>query len=601
MLLVVGDTWCAVVDPLRYHTRISPVKSWVLIGTNWFIGFLFGIGSMFRNDCRQLNANNNNKNIIINSSFDSHELRTLHMYNDISGSSGSSNNNSGGGDGGTGGDSIGNNNNSDDDNNYLLPNLNISMFYYDLFYSWSFFILIVLLPLCIICIMYWNIFWEARQNGQRMRQNGSSPLLQSALNLATAPPQMPSISNINNLKSHNEIMQKRKLANGQTATGTRRNTFDASNIRINISEFSSIQMPNEIIHNQITDDVDQKHLSQYLKIPECTLNITSETDKQLGLNNNEINLNANDANSNQNKYDRKCDTKHCRQFHPHLIIQECAELLPKPKNNNNNLYQCLANNNYKNSQSNTHDLRNVHSSPSLDKLAHHDHSANKQLDDDKNGVDSDSVSIHELSNNNSSRSPSQSTTASIKALSYMSSIRHRLSNASSIFKYRAESRTARISILVIIIFLISYFPYGLLSFFHGQCRILAIASYVHRTTILEISLLLIANIGFPIIFAWRNKRLRNGVCRLIGIDTRKNHNTKLQIRNHSNNSNNNPNIGGNARGGDDGSAIGRQSINSNDIVCENSLVIKCHDDDKGDDSCLKSQNNLNEKITWDLK
>uniref|UniRef100_A0A1B0DAQ6 G-protein coupled receptors family 1 profile domain-containing protein n=1 Tax=Phlebotomus papatasi TaxID=29031 RepID=A0A1B0DAQ6_PHLPP len=55
-----------------------------------------------------------------------------------------------------------------------------------------------------------------------------------------------------------------------------------------------------------------------------------------------------------------------------------------------------------------------------------------------------------------------------KALSYMTSIRHRLSNASSLFKYREESRAARISILVVIMFLVSYIPYGLLVLLEGH-------------------------------------------------------------------------------------------------------------------------------------
>lgn len=592
MLLVVGDTWCAITDPLRYHTRISPVKSWLLIGTNWFIGILFGVGSIFRNDCHQLNTNNNNnnKNVIINSTFDSHELRTIHVYHEHD--SGSNNNN-------MSSHSASNN----DDNNYLLLNLNLfNTTYYDLFYSWSFFILIIFLPICIICIMYWNIFWEARQNGQRMRQNGSSPLLQSALNLATAPPQLPSINNINNFKTNHETIQKRKLMPGTKTVinGVRRHTVDASNIRINISE---IQMPNEIINNNnCRDDVESKNVSQYLKIPDCILNISSETDKQNCLNNNEIVFNENDEHLKckqiHNKYDRKCDTKHCRQFHPHLIIQESSELLPKT----NNLYQCISmtNNKHNNNSINTHDLRNVRSSPNLDKLTINNPD-NKPIDNDFEQSNSIHSSIQEIPNNSNSRSPSQSTTTSIKALSYMSSLRHRLSNASSIFKYREESRTARISILVIIIFLISYFPYGLLRLFHGQYRTIAISSYIHQTTILEISFLLIANIGFPIIFAHRNKRVRRGVCRLFHIDTRKNHNTRLTIRN----SNNNQHIGnvrggvGGGSGGDDGSIIGRQSINSNDIV------IKCHtnneDDLNASKKCLQSQNNLNEKITWDIK
>jgi len=42
VLLVVGDTWCAVTDPLRYHSRISGVKTWIFIALTWVVGILFG-------------------------------------------------------------------------------------------------------------------------------------------------------------------------------------------------------------------------------------------------------------------------------------------------------------------------------------------------------------------------------------------------------------------------------------------------------------------------------------------------------------------------------------------------------------------------------
>lgn len=104
----------------------------------------------------------------------------------------------------------------------------------------------------------------------------------------------------------------------------------------------------------------------------------------------------------------------------------------------------------------------------------------------------------------------------------MTSIRHRLSNASSIFKYREESRAARISILVVIMFLFSYFPYGLLVLLQGR------ATFYANSSCLGVLFLLIASISSPFIFAYRNRRVRRGVCRLFGVDTKTNERLQKQ-------------------------------------------------------------------------
>jgi hypothetical protein len=74
------------------------------------------------------------------------------------------------------------------------------------------------------------------------------------------------------------------------------------------------------------------------------------------------------------------------------------------------------------------ELRQVHSSPNL-------------------RVSESSDFMTMPSNNNEQTLELPSIQASPKALRYMTSLRHRLSNASSLFKYREEGRAARISIL----------------------------------------------------------------------------------------------------------------------------------------------------------
>lgn len=67
-------------------------------------------------------------------------------------------------------------------------------------------------------------------------------------------------------------------------------------------------------------------------------------------------------------------------------------------------------------------------------------------------------------------------------------------------------------------FLLTYFPYGLLSLIHGQDSIIKESSI----TLLSILFVLLANLCSPIIFAYRNKRVRRGIRRLLGIDKKTN-------------------------------------------------------------------------------
>lgn len=67
-------------------------------------------------------------------------------------------------------------------------------------------------------------------------------------------------------------------------------------------------------------------------------------------------------------------------------------------------------------------------------------------------------------------------------------------------------------------FLLTYFPYGLLSLIHGQDSIIKESNI----TLLSILFVLLANLCSPIIFAYRNKRVRRGIRRLLGIDKKTN-------------------------------------------------------------------------------
>lgn len=374
MLLVVGDTWCAVTDPLHYPVRVSAVKSWILIAATWFVCILFGIASAFRNELLWYGVGT-----------------TFTNFTGTYAHSNSSNN---------------------------INGYQVNDNWFNFVFSCTYFVVIILLPIGLVSVMYWHIFSEARQNGLRMRQNGSSPLLQSALNLAAA------------------------------------STVVHQNCGISESLSPSSGLTMKIDKNIPKSTTPPTSTRRYLEIPK-----TNTKDK----NQNVLMTSVQPLQTDQ-QIRRNCSARHL------MLLEQKSE----PTNGSS--------------------VRNVYSTPNL----------NKSPDPHANHNFPLPATCH----------------IPPKALGYMTSIRHRLSNASSIFKYREENRTARISMLVVIMFVISYFPYGILIIL--QERVL----FIDNASMLPVCLVVIANVSSPFIFAYRNKRLRRTVCRMFGIDAKTNRRIK---------------------------------------------------------------------------
>lgn len=395
VLLVVGDTWCAVTDPLRYHTRISNVRSWILISIVWCVSILTGIMSALRSATY-------NRETKIQVRFDDHNVTdgVEEKVEDLE----------------------------------TLTITSVSDDLYNIIYSAAFFVIIILVPFVLVCGMYWRIISEARENGLRMRKNGSSPLLQSAANLS--------------------LVQKPSLTSTDSAS-------DGLNMKIDMSHYS-----NDIIINISAVPINKS---------------TSVSD-----------ISENDNNNNKNN---------------------------NAKDNDNSSASAT--------------IRHVNSSPNLSSLhLHHLHQL-QQLDEEEHQHHNNSNMLQIPNSEN--KSPSGS-------CRYIMSLRHRLSNASSLFKYREESRAARISSLVIIFYLITYIPYGLLVLFQG--RVITDFMYAKQLTIFLVTL---AYISGPFIFAYRNKRVRRGIRRLFRMNSggsqRKNFmKRQTTVTNCSNNDNHHNNI-----------------------------------------------------------
>lgn len=473
-MLVVGDTWCAVTDPLRYHSRISGLKSWILIAGTWFVSILFCIASALRRDCRMITTE-------ITST-----LKKLA---------------SSGGDAAIESDIPTNRTTSMTGDSFGFDDI------YNLVYSCTFFVVIILLPICLVCAMYWKIFSEARQNGLRMRQNGSSPLLQSALNLATASAHLPAPAQLDHscsvigeedsdnatdslASSRSNVIQITLRRNSMAAT-----TSPVHHVSIKDPHYKSTKLHSSVQKvNSFSNQPSPIH-RRYLEIPK--FNEIQNYYSHMNESKNEMT----ESNGHDVSSDEGSSVDKTRR---HLLFEHRIVYDP--------LTADVAN-----------ELRQVHSTPDLQKSIQSElsmlaagHRNSAKHSSDKKIHSSGSINKHITP----TRRPSICTPP--KALSYMTSIRHRLSNASSIFKYREESRAARISILVVIMFLFSYFPYGLLVVLQGR------ATFIANSSCLGVLFLLIANITSPFIFAYRNRRVRRGVCRLFGVDAKTNERLQKQ-------------------------------------------------------------------------
>ncbi|XP_031621667.1 uncharacterized protein LOC116339769 [Contarinia nasturtii] len=446
VVLVVGDTWCAVTDPLRYHSRISYLKSWMLIASVWAVSIAITAVSALRSKWCQINLNLENVSVT-----DDEDYTNASTTATFSGSSQA----------------------------MFVANI------YALVFSCVYFMLIVLAPITVVCIMYYNIFSEARQSGLRMRRNGSSPLLQSALNLHNSSINTVSLNDNQRYPSIFDVSSP-----------------DAITMKIDSQQFA-VEDGKTCEYNKKAPIGTHHQYRRYLDIPESgnqQQQQQHQTDKSL-------------CKRQRTKSEKSLSgfKPKLSQIHRHFSARQLEKACDVPSflTKNHNLSRII-----------TGEMRQVHSSPNLQKLSNLD-------------------LMHKVPycvNNRSTTSinqASQPTTNSPRALSYMVSIRHRLSNASSIFKYREESRAARIGIVVVAMLMLSYLPYGLLILLQGRL------TFIPNASIFSILFLLIAICSSPFIFAYRNRRVRRGVCRLFGVDTTKTNSylqkQRMQLRNAQSN------------------------------------------------------------------
>ncbi|XP_053659206.1 uncharacterized protein LOC128708270 [Anopheles marshallii] len=498
VLLVVGDTWCAITDPLRYHSRISELKAWAFIIASWALGIAFGIASGFRGDQKYVTLFKNRL-----TAEEVAAIESSHWARNQTGTNGAA---------------------SLPNTDGFINHLNISEDLYNTIFSYAYFVIVILIPFALVCAMYWRIFSEARESGQRMRQNGSSPLLQSALNLVSAqkhaaaekqlmleqaqqqPPQHPAIQPMPSIP---ERPGEKADCDGLTMKIDKQIHYEDETITI-----SSI--PHHHHHQQ--RDSCLKPLLQQSPAPTPTHKPTPSHQHDPSLDRPDRSpqvvqiATPTSAAVPAQPSVLKSPLRHDRNHNSILMQQLPAESSasgpipthpgsPAPTGlgkvrRNHSAGRLVSFSQEEPSEIPIGGLRQVHSTPNFQKYS---------------AGEFENLGTHHILSLPAVHVPP-------KALSYMTSIRHRLSNASSLFKYREESRAARISILVIIMFLVSYLPYGILVLMQGHVDLIIVSDQA----LLAIFTVVIANLSSPFIFAYRNKRVRRGVKRLLGIDKKTN-------------------------------------------------------------------------------
>ena len=398
VLLVILDTFIAVTDPLRYHARISDLKAWLFIALCWILSIIFGIASALRTASDV---------VFILSEDTSESVVNEKMYNMT----------------------------------FLL----------------TYFLLIIIMPFLLVILMYWRIYSEARESGQRMRQNGSSPLLQSALNLAAtanAHPQQSTIltnpqcmllstSSPHHHHHHHQQTNKQLVMNKQDSSCA--NYFINNNNNNNNNSNSNSFVPTNLISDGLTMKIDKQNYS--------VINIEHQRDHPTSLNLNGISNGGYSSDHHTKTFLLSSPPHECMpmlsslddetsigpksQQHQNILLTLTTVCEQTIKRNHSVKHLHLLTEsdfNGRSDESKVTELRQVHSTPNLQ------HVTSPEL----------------MTCNQDQTLELPSIQASPKALRYMTSLRHRLSNASSLFKYREEGRAARISILGKISFFISF-------------------------------------------------------------------------------------------------------------------------------------------------
>ncbi|XP_075219013.1 5-hydroxytryptamine receptor 1B-like [Lycorma delicatula] len=128
---------------------------------------------------------------------------------------------------------------------------------------------------------------------------------------------------------------------------------------------------------------------------------------------------------------------------------------------------------------------------------------------------SDSTSSSTLDSKSLSRSPTKCSLRSTSSF-IVNSLRYRISNA-SLFRYREETRAARISALVVVMALVCWLPFSLVLLLDSPMLNLSVSNDWGKPSL---TLLISGSIISPLLFAHRNRRIQRDLRKILGIARR---------------------------------------------------------------------------------
>ncbi|XP_014237092.1 uncharacterized protein LOC106659192 [Trichogramma pretiosum] len=508
VVLIAWDQYSAVVDPLRYRTRIGKVKCGLLILAVWIISLLLGVWAIFNPEPQTLCALLSSKTTTTTTSKSS---ATMELSK-----------------------------------NSLAKLGNV----FGIVYASTYVLLVFLVPFIAICCFYAKIYMAARNNSERTRRTGSRPILssgsfseESGYNHGTRmeasyedvrSARLPKISSLSSIDERSE------------ATPSQLAYQD--NLDEELQEVVFTLGKKKIEHKQdcptaISTEPQQQPQQQSPKVPIAAL-------KAQFLSNDLVQqqIRCNSAELVRSKFPEVCEQ---RRKSSHDLLYENS-LLVDPKHpyeyedeeegddgdDDDDLGESSDEENDRmvdrsNVPRNSDSIDLEEALPLSIEMPHGFQSKGAELGDQSSTSTSSSQAQHQhqqqappivtitppaqrAASGNLHRVPSSSKPISMTSqCGYIQNIKHKISNG-SLFKYREETRAARISAFVIVMAFICWTPYSLLLLVRNLPMPAQIARFLDPPKILgapslellALTFFVLATYLSPLLFGYRSKKVK---------------------------------------------------------------------------------------------
>ncbi|XP_044592617.1 octopamine receptor 2 isoform X2 [Cotesia glomerata] len=450
VLLIAIDQYLAVIDPLHYRTRIDNLKCTLLIIVVWILSIIISVLAIF-------NTKNN-----INSHSGSQQSLWQNCRSVVVLPV------------------------TDDNNKPSLPTIDHSslsldfLTIYNLAYTIIYIIIIYLAPFITIIWIYLCIYTAAHNNSERTRRTGSRPVL-TVTNYLTDDDYLPlrhdSDSRIKNISSLSSIDESIEIT-----SQLQRHLSPSPIIEEDISNNNNNNNSNNNViftvgsHNNDIKQFDTKEINEMMENSRPYNGHIGDFDPE------EINRDFNEA-----KNDLEDNERNTQLYIGH--IEENGKLYGIDE-----AYGDLSKD----------------ATEKLSYIERNEFNEQEQQQQQQYATESDSNGDGQVPQNAEPMIlpkiyPRQNT----RTTNYINSLRHRISNG-SLFKYREETRAARISALVIVMGFVCWTPF----FTIVVIKTVAVNLVYHQVDVVGIGCFLLGTIVSPMLFGYRSRRIKRELRKL---------------------------------------------------------------------------------------